>query len=194
MEYKSVSKYVDKKKAKNSLYLFFIKLFVCLILLLSVLVFLKFDKNNKQIVYKYLYNNKISFATLNDWYKKHFGDITPFQDLVKGNTKLVFNDKLVYKDINVYKDGIKLNVDKSYLVPVIESGIVVFVGNKDDYGKTVIIEQTDGVSVWYGNLDNINVSLYDYVTKGEFLAEVSNSFYMVFQKDGKYIKYEDYLK
>lgn len=194
MEYKSVSKYMNNNKTKNHFYSFFVKIFICIILLLSVLVFLKFDKNNRQIVYKYLYNNKISFATINSWYKKHFGDITPFQDLVKGNTKLVFNDKLEYKDISVYKDGIKLSVDKNYLVPIIESGIVIFVGNKDDYGKTVIIEQTDGVSVWYGNIDNINVSLYDYVTKGEFLGEASNSFYMVFQKDGKYLKYEDYLK
>ena len=141
-----------------------------------------------------MYENNITFSGINSWYKKHFGDITPFQDLVKGNTKLVFNDNLVYKDASIYKKGVKLTVDDNYLVPIIESGLVVFVGNKDDYGKTVIIEQTDGVVVWYGNIDNINVSLYDYVSKGEFLGEANGSFYMVFQKNGKYIKYEDYLK
>ena len=116
-------------------------------------------------------------------------------NVVKENTKLVFNENLVYKDTNIYKNGIQLNVEKNYLIPVIESGIVVFIGNKDDYGKTVIIEQTDGVSIWYGNVDNINVSLYDYVSKGEFLGEAKGDlFYMVFQKNGEYIKYEDYLK
>lgn len=197
MEYKSVTKYLDKKNKKSSngiVYKFFIKVFACVIITLSLLVFLKFDKSNKQIIYKYLSEKNISLAGINSWYKKHFGDITPFQDLVKDNTQLVFNDNLVYKDASIYKDGVKLNVDKNYLVPIIESGIVVFIGNKDDYGKTVIIEQTDGVDVWYGNIDNINVSLYDYVSKGEFLGEANNSFYMVFQKDGKYIKYEDYLK
>lgn len=197
MEYKSVSKYLNKNNKGNNngpVYRFFIKLFICIVIILSLLVFLKFDKNNKQIIYKYLYENNISFAGINSWYKKHFGDITPFQDIVKDNTKLVFNDNLVYEDASIYKDGVKLKVDKNYLVPIIESGIVVFIGNKDDYGKTVIIEQTDGVDVWYGNIDNINVSLYDYVSKGEFLGEAKNSFYMVFQKDGKYIKYEDYLK
>lgn len=197
MEYKSVTKYLNKNSKSNNngpVYKFFIKLFICTAIVLSLLVFLKFDKNNKQIIYKYLYENNISFAGINSWYKKHFGDITPFQDIVKDNTKLVFNDNLVYEDASIYKDGVKLKVDKNYLVPIIESGIVVFIGNKDDYGKTVIIEQTDGVDVWYGNIDNINVSLYDYVSKGEFLGEAKNSFYMVFQKDGKYIKYEDYLK
>ena len=167
---------------------------MCLILFLLLLVFLKYDKNNKQIVYKYLYEKNITFSGINSWYKRHFGDITPFQSLVKDNTKLVFNSNLVYKEASVYKNGVKLVVDDNYLVPIIESGIVVFVGNKDDYGKTVIIEQTDGVVVWYGNIDNINVSLYDYVSKGELLGEAKGSFYMVFQKEGKYIKYEDYLK
>ena len=196
MNYKSVSKYLDKKSNSNKgvISKLFSKFLICLLLFISLLVFIKFDKNNKQIVYKYLYENKISLSTVNAWYKKHFGDITPFQDLVKDKTKLVFNDKLDYKELSVYKDGVRLDVDKNYLVPVIESGIVVFVGNKDDYGKTVIIEQTDGVSVWYGNIDNINVSLYDYVSKGEYLGEVNDSFYMVFQKEGKYLKYEDYLK
>lgn len=158
------------------------------------MIFLKYDKNNKQIIYKYLYENNINFATINKWYQSHFGDITPFQNTVKEKTKLVFNENLVYKDASIYKDGVKLNVEENYLVPIIESGIVVFVGNKENYGKTVIIEQVDGVSVWYGNIDNINVSLYDYVTKGELLAEASKSFYMVFQKNGKYLKYQDYLK
>ena len=197
MEYKSVTKYLSKnnKSFKNKPIIgFFTKLLICTIIVLSLLVFLKYDKSNKQVIYKYLYENNISLSGINAWYKKHFGDITPFQDLVKENTKLVFNDNLVYKDASIYKNGVKLNVGKNYLIPIIESGIVVFIGNKDDYGKTVIIEQTDGVSVWYGNVDNVNVSLYDYVTKGEFLAEANDSFYMVFQKDGKYIKYDDYLK
>ena len=197
MEYKSVAKYLDrnnKSSRSKPVFGFFTKVLVCLIIVLLLLVFLKYDKNNKQIIYKYLYENNISFSGINSWYKKHFGDITPFQDLVKDNTKLVFNDNLVYKDASIYKNGVKLNVENNYLIPIIESGIVVFIGNKDDYGKTVIIEQTDGVSVWYGNVENINVSLYDYVSKGEFLAEANGSFYMVFQKDGKYIKYDEYLK
>ena len=197
MEYKSVSKYLNKSNKKKTSYIntFFVKLLTCLIIVMLTLVFIKYDKNNKQIINKYLYKNNITFASINNWYKKHFGDITPFQSLVKENTKLVFNENLVYKDTNIYKNGIQLNVEKNYLIPVIESGIVVFIGNKDDYGKTVIIEQTDGVSVWCGNVDNINVSLYDYVSKGEFLGEAKGDlFYMVFQKNGEYIKYEDYLK
>ena len=198
MEYKSVNKFLNKKNSKKNdkslVYKFFIRLFVCIIIILGTLIFLKIDKNGKQIVYKYLYENNISMASLNRWYKNHFGDITPFEDLVKDKTKLVFNDKLSYKSTSVYKDGVKVNVDNNYLVPSLESGIVVFVGNKDDYGKTVIVEQTDGVSVWYGNIENVNVSLYDYISKGEYIGEVNKSFYMVLEKNGKYLKFDDYIK
>ncbi len=198
MEYKSVQKYLNKNKKtnkpKHTLYKFIIRLFICILLVLGTLIFLKYDKNGKQIIYKYLYENNINFATINNWYQEHFGDILPFQNSVKEKTKLVFNENLVYKDASIYKNGVKLNVEDNYLVPIIESGIVVFIGNKDDYGKTVIIEQIDGVNVWYGNIDNINVSLYDYVSKGELLAEASKSFYMAFQKNGKFLKYQDYLK
>lgn len=198
MKYKSVEKYLNKKNknssSKSFVYKLTIRVFICTLLVLAGLIFLKYDKNGKQIIYKYLYENNINFATINNWYQQHFGDIVPFQNLVKDNTKLVFDENLVYKDASLYKNGVKLNVGNNYLVPLIESGIVVFIGNKDDYGKTVIVQQVDGVDVWYGNIDNINVSLYDYVSKGEFLAEANNNFYMVFQKNGKYIKYQDYLK
>lgn len=198
MEYKSVQKYLNKNKKptkqKHTLYKFIIRLFICILIVLGTLIFIKYDKNGKQIIYKYLYENNINFATINNWYQEHFGDILPFQNTVKEKTKLVFNENLVYKDASIYKKGVKLNVEDNYLVPIIESGIVVFIGNKDDYGKTVIIEQIDGVNVWYGNIDNINVSLYDYVSKGELLAEASKSFYMAFQKNGKFLKYQDYLK
>lgn len=205
MKYKSVEKYLTKnknkgkmksknKKSKSFLYKFFIRLFICILILLLVLIFLKYDKSTSSKIHDFLYEKDINVAKINKWYNSHFGDIVPFQNIVKDNTKLVFNENLVYEDASIYKDGVKLNVEDNYLVPIIESGIVVFTGNKDDYGNTVIIEQVDGVSVWYGNVKNVNVSLYDYVTKGEFLGEASKSFYMVFQKDGKYLNYKDYLK
>lgn len=199
MKYKSVEKFLNKKRTKNDknksfMYKFFVRLFICIIILLVGLIYLKYDEEASLKVHNFLYKNNINVASINKWYKEHFGDILPFENIVKENTKLVFNENLVYDDASIYKDGVKLNVEENYLVPIIESGIVVFIGNKDNYGKTVIIEQVDGVDVWYGNVDNINVSLYDYVNKGEFLAEANKSFYMVFQKDGEYLSYKDYLE
>lgn len=198
--YKSVDKYLSKhnnkkrKNKKNIFYKFFIKLFICIIIVLIGLIFVKSNDNLSSKISKELNSHDINLAKINNWYKNHFGDITPFQNIVKNKTKLVFNENLVYENPKQYKDGVKLSVSQNYLVPIIKSGIVVFIGNKDNYGNTVIIEQVDGVDVWYGNVDNLNVSLYDYVNKGEFLGEANKNLYMVFQKEGKYLSYKDYLK
>lgn len=194
MEYKSVNKYLLKNKTKKNNFFskLLIKLMVCIVLFLSTLIVLKkVDKDNK--VYNFITSN-ISFAKINNYFKKTFGDIIPFESLVKEDVTSVFNETLVYDEENIYKDGVKLTVGSNYLVPILESGIVVFKGEKEDYGNTVIIEQIDGVDVLYGNLDSVSVDIYDYVNKGEFLGEVNNDLYLTFSKDGKYLDYKEYIK
>ena len=60
--------------------------------------------------------------------------------------------------------------------------------------NTVIIQRIDGVDEWYGNVENVNVKLYDYVKKGSLLGEANNNLYLVYKKDGNTLNYEDYLK
>ena len=80
------------------------------------------------------------------------------------------------------------------MVPTIESGIVVFIGEKEKIGKTIIIEQVNGIDTFYSNINFNNLKLYDYVEKGELLGEVKNNeLYLTFQKDGKYLDYKKYV-
>jgi len=79
------------------------------------------------------------------------------------------------------------------LVPSIDEGMVVFVGEKENYGKTVIVENLDGVDFWYGNIASTSLKLYDYIEKGSLIGEVNNELYMIFSKDGKYLNYEEYI-
>ena len=51
------------------------------------------------------------------------------------------------------------------MVPVIESGVVVFIGEKEGYGNTIIVEQVNGVDVYYSNINPSNIKLYDYIEK-----------------------------
>ena len=105
----------------------------------------------------------------------------------------VFSEKLSYKKSSNYNNGVKLIVDNNYLVPILESGIIVYSGIKDNM-QTIIVEQVDGVCVTYGNISSLNVNLYDYVSKGEFLGSSNGSYlYLVFEKDGKYLKYNDFI-
>ncbi len=85
-------------------------------------------------------------------------------------------------------------VANNYLVPSLESGMVVFIGDKDNYPNTIIIEQVNGINVWYSNIENINVNLYDYIDKGTLLGStINDELYLVYKKDGKTLDYNDYI-
>ena len=75
-----------------------------------------------------------------------------------------------------------------------KDGIVVFIGEKENYGNTIVVEQTDGIDVFYGNIDNVNVKLYDYVESGTLLGQAkNNNIFLVFQKEGNNLDYKQYI-
>ena len=183
----------EKNKKKNFLMSFFNKILVCIILVIICLIMMKTNSNFQEFVSEKIFKDNISFAYLNNLYNKYFGSILP--SYKNSDTEVVFNEKLEYFEYNKYLDGYKLSVQTSYLVPIIESGIVVYIGNIDNYGESVIIEGIDGVDIWYSNLENISVKLYDYVNSGTYLGEVKGEdLYLVFEKNQEYLKFEDYIK
>jgi stage IV sporulation protein FA len=174
------------------LYSFIVKTLILVLIGLITLIYIKKDDKNKQLVYKYVFEQNISFSNVKEIYNKYLGGILPFDNIFKVNSQ-VFSEKLKYKSSNKYKDGVSLSVDKNYLVPILQGGIITFVGDKDGYGKTVIIE-SDDIIIWYGNIDNITANLYDYVDKGAFLGETLNDkLYLVFKKEGKVVDYKKYI-
>lgn len=185
----------NKKSEKNAQFSrFFSKLLLTIILTLISLITLKKSKDMQSQFYHHVYEKNISFATINSWYKNKFGSSIPFEDMFQKKTQDVFQEKLNYQNSKAYKDGVKLTVDQGYLVPIIESGMVVYIGQKEGYGKTVIIQQMDGTDVWYGNIQTESVKLYDYVEKGKLLGEVKDqTLYLVFKKDGKALSYDQYI-
>ena len=86
-----------------------------------------------------------------------------------------------------------MTVGDNYLVPTLDEGMVVFIGEKENYGNTIIIENLEGINFWYANINNTSLKLYDYVEKGTFVGEVNKNLYMVFSKDGNYLNYEEYI-
>lgn len=195
-KYKSVSKFLSNNQLqKKSFFKKFIsQVLLCIIIFLGLLILLKYDKNNSETIYKFIYESNFSFAKVNELYDKYLGDILPFQNSAKKKVTAVFNENLSYSNLSLYKDGVNLTVSEEYLVPVVEEGIVIFSGEKEDYGNTVIIQQANGINVWYGNIKNISVNLYDYVAKGEFLGIANGSnIYLVFEKSGEYLNYKEYI-
>lgn len=168
---------------------------ITILLFLGCAIFIKTSASNREFIYKYVYTDNIVYNKIKAYYDKYLSGVVPFDNLFKFNdSKMVFNEKLTYLSKNKYLDGVKLKVNTNYLVPIIESGIVVYIGEKEGYGNTIIIQGADFTDIWYGNISNTNVSLYDYVDKGSFLGEANGEeIYLVFSQDGNILNYEKYI-
>lgn len=165
---------------------------IILAIFFSLAIACKYNNNFKHIITNYAFTDGISFTKIKKVYNKYLGGILPIKKEI--NTQKVFNEKISYDNLSLYCDGVNLTVSESYLVPALTEGMVVFIGNKENYNNTVIIEDLNGIHIWYGNITSTSLKLYDYVEKGTYIGEVNNSLYMVFSKDNKYLNYEEYLK
>lgn len=197
-DYKYVNKYLTNKNKKRNKFKTFLsiiltQILICIILFLLSLIILKKDENLNKKVKKYLYETNINFTYFTNIYNKYLGNIIPIKDIFN-NTTLVFNENIKYSDSSIYKDGVKLKVEENYLVPVLEDGVVVFVGEKEGYKNTVIVQQEDNLYTWYGNVSNLNVKIYDHVKKGEFLGQANKVLYLVFQGKDGFLDYKKYIK
>lgn len=196
-EYKSVQKYLEKNKTqktpkKNSSFKILNRILLSAVLLLVTLCITKINTSFKDWINKNVYQTNISFSAVNKTYEKYFGSVFPLPDV--NTTTPVFNEQLTYSKEEAYKEGVKLTVDNNYLVPVIESGIVVFMGNKDNYGNVIIIQQVNGIDIWYVGIESNNLKIYDYIEKGDLLGEAtSNEIYLYYQKQGEFLDYKKYL-
>ena len=146
-EYKRKRKIKDNPKdGNNFLRKLSIKVLISLILFLCFLIGIKKIEDFDKLIYENIFNSHISFAKINAIYNSYFGDLFPIKNIE--NDVLVFNDSLVYSNKEDYLDGVLLTVNDDYLVPIIMDGIIVFVGEKEKYGKTIIIEDEEGVDIW----------------------------------------------
>ena len=179
-------RYVLKKSIKRLLS----KLSLLTILLLSVLIINKRYPNTKKWIKTNIYEKNLSFMKNKKYYEKYFGNLLSLSS--NNKTKKVSNEIIIYKTKEKYKNGVKLTVNDNYLVPTLESGIIVFIGNIDNK-NTIIVEQIDGIKTYYYNVIS-NKKIYDYLEKGEYLGEVeNNSLYLEFQKEKEYIDYKKYF-
>ena len=176
-----------KKSIKN----YISKTFITIIIFLVILILFKTNLNFKSTFYKYVFESNLPFSKINKIYNNYFGKILEIPTY-KENT--VFDEKFIYTKKEKYFDGVKLNVGSNYLVHAQESGIVVYIGNKENYGNVVIIQQINGIDIWYGNINNPNVKLYKYIKKGELIGDVNEILYLVYKKDGNILNYEDYIQ
>ena len=55
------------------------------------------------------------------------------------------------------------------------------------------MKDSDGIDIWYSNLNNINVKMYEYVNSGDIIGECQKKLYLVFKKDGDYLDFKKFI-
>jgi len=185
----------DNNKKINYLRNLFSRTMIAIILILISIIYINYSTTNLLMYKRYVFNDVWSFNKINEFYNNYLGGVLPFENILRDTTTPVFNEQLIFRNSTPFKDGVALEVGTKYLVPALNSGIVVFIGDREDYGRTVIIQGIDGVDIWYGNINHNNLKLYDYIEKGSLLGEtITDKLHLVLMKDGKHLSFEEYTQ
>lgn len=170
---------------------FITRTLICIIIFLVISIICNFSDKNLLWFKNNIYSNNINFTFFNKIYKKYINKYLPF-DIYE--EKIVMSDGLIYEEKKSYLNGVSLLVGKNYNMQSLCGGIVVYIGDKDGLGDTLIVQGTDGIDYWYSNLENLSVSLYDYIEKDTLIGvSKGDNIYLTFVKNGEYINYEEFI-
>ena len=185
-------RYISSKKEDNRISREFSKILLSIIFVLLSVIFMKLGDGNKAWFKSHVMESNLAFMKINEWYHHTLGEFLPsFQE----DSSALVSEEVNLGEKEKYLDGYRINVLKNSPIKAISSGLLVYMGEKQGYQNTYIMQGVDGVDIWYGNINNTNFKLYDYIEEGQILGESMDNYYnLVFIKDGKPISYEDYFQ
>ena len=163
--------------------------FLIIALFLGLLITEKKDIElpiNQSVIKKQLMSN-MNLLKAADLYT---GVLTKFVDI-----STVSDDYYEISQLSVSKhsNGVYI-VTNDEVVLSLEDGLVTFIGRYENIAKCVIIKTYDGREIIYGDLDNIEVGLYQYIKKNTIVGSVksynANYRYYLAMKEKEYIDVE----
>lgn len=185
---------VNKELESSS---FFTRLFISIIFVSIVAIIFQLQQfTSVQSKITSMMENEFKFAVVSNWYESQFGEpLTFFEEknvMDKENDVIQTSGKVLE---NFQTNGQGILVETTLMkVNSFGDGLVIYAGEKDGLGNTVIVQNVDGSETWYGNLETINVQVYDDVKKGDELAialqEESSeygTYYLAMKKDNEFI-------
>ncbi len=187
------SKYYKKKLKKQGkdderLSILFSKLLLAVIFVLGSLVLTNFSSSLKDKYVKEVLEKNIDISYINKFYNKYIGRGKKEEEEV-----LVANLDSS-KEYEKVGESVKFTMEAEEPITTLEGGIIVFIGDKDDLGNTVIVQGNNGVDIWYSNILMTDYSLYDYISKGDKLGvSMSDNYLVTIKKDDKTLEYEEYI-
>lgn len=115
--------------------------------------------------------------------------IDKITNIFKSEITIPVNNEV--KEYIKYKDGVKYITKEGENVLLKSSGIITLIEEKEDYGNTIVVQQSDGYYAWYSNIEP-KVKLYDYVEMGSVIGVSKGEYYYVLLKDNKPVNIDEY--
>ncbi|WP_134700028.1 M23 family metallopeptidase [Ammoniphilus sp. YIM 78166] len=85
--------------------------------------------------------------------------------------------------------GIQIEAPAGSEVKAVDQGWVIFVGEKEGIGQTIIVQHENQMQAWYGSLDQIEVTVQDWVQPGQAIGKSKDgrTVYFSMEMNGHYI-------
>jgi stage IV sporulation protein FA len=163
---------------------------------------LPFSTNTKRFVQEVL-TREFNFDGVTAVFQKYAGE---YPSIIPTFSKQMKGDKPVWNDVTKHqmlapvsgkivepfaKDGkgIKIVAQAGDGVKAMDQGWVIFIGQKEGLGQTVVIQHADSTQSTYANLDHIQVAEQDWVEAGQIIGTTKGDqpLYFSLQKDHHYV-------
>jgi stage IV sporulation protein FA len=175
---------------------------ICLFLIIGILFKTQASQfeGARQFV-KNSFEQEFQFATVANWYEDQFGkplallptsrDVA-LENIDNGELNIAYAVPAVgrvAKSFDQDGKGVIVETISNSNVEAAKSGMVRFVAEEENLGKTVIIAHYGGGESWYAMLDHVEVKLYDHIEAGKKIGTVSlqdnKGFYYFALKEGE---------
>ncbi|WP_026693780.1 M23 family metallopeptidase [Peribacillus kribbensis] len=184
---------------------YYFKILASLCLFLAVAIMFKKPVpalSETRVAISHYMKQEFEFAAAKDWYQTTFGKpLVFFPSDKKPVTASKENEQYalpasgkIAQTFETDGQGIMIETDKDSPVEAAKGGTIIFIGEKEKLGKTVVVQHSDKSESWYGHLSTVDVSLYENVPKGKILGKVTNkqegakgTFYLAIKKGSTFV-------
>lgn len=168
-------------------------------ILLLVITFLTFQASHpyaklSQEFIRESITREFNFDGLYNWYKDKFSGypaILPTFAIKEkeDNSSYTLQSPISNPPIKMTqtKLGLYLDTAANEAVLSIGKGIVIYVGNQEKLGKTIMIRHQNGFESTYAMLENIDIEMDDWVEPGELIGSADTKMYFAIKNQFRYL-------
>ncbi|USG64128.1 M23 family metallopeptidase [Brevibacillus ruminantium] len=155
-------------------------------LLLIGLAYLLFQSSllpsSWQIQAREVMTRDFNFSGAANWYTARFGSLpTLLPSMTGSNAVPAATPKVanawkwptawrVVKPFDPQNTKVVLSTEGEGAVVMGEPGWVTYIGDKPGYGKTVVVRLTKGRELWFGNMDQVKVTVDEFLAQGQVIG------------------------